>query len=237
MSPIDLHLLAELKGVVDIAPREMKADGYLGVREDGAFVIRHRAGARQTRTRFTIAHEIAHILLAEVEGQSLNRDGNYRRDASEEMAVNRIAAELLIPELIVSREIRRDFGEGRLPRWSFVFHLAKRFNVSCTAMVLRLLELPSINAISFRVSIEGLGQHNPFCSTENKWMRLANGVDYEMDRVWRESRRTNKHQLAIALDGQELTVDCEGELREFATRLGDAKVYWLVGWHVPGFSG
>lgn len=234
LNPIDLNHLAELKGVVDIAPRKMKADGYLGVREDGAFVIRHRAGTRQTRTRFTIAHEIAHLLLAEVQGQSLIQDGSYRRDAAEEMVVNRIAAEILIPELIVSREIQRDFREGRLPRWSFVFHLAKRFNVSCTAMALRLLELPSINAVSFRVNIEGLGQHNPFCSTENKWMRLVNGVDYEMDRVWRESKRTNKHQLAVAMDGQEFSVDCEGDLREFATRLGDVKVYWLIGWHVPG---
>lgn len=236
-SPIDLHHLAALKGVVEISPREMKADGYLGIRPDGAFVIRHRSGAPQTRTRFTIAHEIAHILLAEAEGVPLKRDEKYRRDAAEEMAVNRIAAELLIPESIVSKAIRDDYANGYLPRWSFVFQLARGFGVSCTAMIFRLLELSSINAVSFRVNIDGLGQHNPFGATEHKRLRLVNGVDYEMDRVWRQSKRTKRHKLEIASDRQKIVVDCEGDLRKFATRLGEAKVYWLVGWHVPGLGG
>src|SRR5437867_75875 len=105
--PIDVKAIAREVGIVRIEPRNMRADGYLGQSERGALVIRYRLGTCQERLRFTIAHETAHILLAQAQGREV-ADPSFRTEgtSSEERTVNRIAAELLMPESLFRARVQ-----------------------------------------------------------------------------------------------------------------------------------
>jgi hypothetical protein len=85
-NPVDIEAVARFMGVEDVSAAEMNADGYLGRRSDGALVIRHRNDVGHTRTRFTIAHKVAHIILSEVEGKPISASGSYRRGIGEEVS-------------------------------------------------------------------------------------------------------------------------------------------------------
>ncbi len=71
--PVDVIALARKQGVSAVEPAEMSADGYLARTRDGALVIRYRATNNRSRNRFTIAHEIAHLIFAQVQGQDLDQ--------------------------------------------------------------------------------------------------------------------------------------------------------------------
>ena len=62
-----------------------------------ASIIRVNSAAASTRQRFTLAHELGHLLLgtAAVIGESIS--DILRTDSEEERKVNQIAAELLMP--------------------------------------------------------------------------------------------------------------------------------------------
>ncbi len=224
--PVDIEAVARSMGVTEVSGAEMNADGYLGRRSDGALVIRHRNGVGRARTRFTIAHEIAHIILSEVEGKPISTEGKYHRDAGEEKAVNRIAAELLMPASMLVGEL----DELRHEVWNTVFRLARQYRVSSSAMAFRLLELQPIYAVSLRVNIDGMGPHLPYTCSERHRIQLINGIDFELDRIWREAKRDSKHLIAVSVDGQQFWIECEGNTRSFSTRLGDVQTYWVLGW-------
>lgn len=225
--PLDIELIARSLGVKEVSGADMNADGYLGRRSDGTLVIRHRNGVGKARTRFTIAHEVAHIILSEVEGKPVSIEGSYRRNPGEEKAVNRIAAELLMPSSLLVEEVR----EKRTNAWNTVFRLARQYRVSTSAMAFRILELPSLYAVSLRVNIDGMGLHLPYTCSEHQRIHLINGIDYELDRVWRDSKRTSHHILPVIIYGQHLSIECDGNTRSFSTRLGDVQAYWVLGWH------
>lgn len=102
------------------------------------------------RTRFTIAHEIAHTFFLR------GAHGTYRRtvvpstpadNKKLEELCNRTAAELLVPEFILAAELS---VLRSLNPWN-VWRLAKRFNVSVEMFVHRLAEssfpLPGVIAL------------------------------------------------------------------------------------------
>lgn len=85
------------------------------------------------RLRFTLAHEIAHVLRSmcgRSHGQSLlSRDDE---DRPEERLCNRIAAEILMPADLLSLSIIKARGKVN------PYKLAREFGVSLTAMRVRL---------------------------------------------------------------------------------------------------
>src|SRR4051812_13556555 len=68
---VDVHAAAHSLGVVSVEPRQMAADGYLGLSPEGAFIILSGAGNSARRNRFTVAHEVGHLLLARAQGKNL----------------------------------------------------------------------------------------------------------------------------------------------------------------------
>jgi hypothetical protein len=86
------------------------------------------------RTRFTVAHELAHVMLGHVrEGRAPKRDkafNNYQDP--DEVAANAFAANLLMPEDLV-RKLYRSAKD--------VQDLAEAFGVSAVAMSYRLKNL------------------------------------------------------------------------------------------------
>jgi hypothetical protein len=231
--PIDICRIAHSLGVCRVESREMTADGYLGKQEDGGFVIRYRIGNSERRNRFTIAHEVGHLLLSRVQGKVIaaptkrGQSGNW-----EERAVNRIAAELLVPETYFQGELLRHTREGKAPSWAFVRELARLFQVSEDAIVFRLLEMPQLVSVLFRVGVNGTGPRFPYSQSENASFRLARNADYELDRLWREARRSNRHRVPIVSPNGCEELFCEGRMRSVTTGRAESQQYWVIGWTV-----
>jgi hypothetical protein len=196
-------------------------------------VIRYRIGNSPRRNRFTIAHEVGHFLLSRVQGKAIAGRTERRHLGNwEERAVNRIAAELLLPEPWFRNELLRHAREGRRPSWAFVGELARLFQVSEDAIAFRVLEIPRLVSVLFRVGVNGTGPRFPFSQSADASFRLARNPDYEVDRLWREARRSVQHRVPIVGSRGPEELMCEGRMRSITTRRGLSEQYWVVGWTV-----
>ena len=148
--PVPIHLVAErLNLTLEAAALGDKVSGMLVVDGDQGAIGYNSAHAR-VRQRFTIAHELAHYLLhARRSGKAqlfIDKQVTYRRDDQssagvnrEEIEANQLGAALLMPRGLVQKEIRaRDLD---LDDSEAIDLLAKRFQVSTTAMSNRLQNL------------------------------------------------------------------------------------------------
>ena len=109
----------------------IKVDQKVGGHE--GFVIYVNAQHHVNRRRFTIAHEIAHIMLhRDLIGNGITTDGLYRSGLGSgvERAANRVAGNILMPWSWINRLI--DDGV------TSVNALARQFQVSHDAMVIQL---------------------------------------------------------------------------------------------------
>lgn len=111
----------------------------------------------EQRQRFTIAHEIGHLLMHE--GDTVHIDGNesfrvkFRDERSsladdiEEIEANAFAAALLMPEHLLLNEFRQEFENGidLAADMDGIERLAKKFNVSQQALLIRLSRLGLLN--------------------------------------------------------------------------------------------
>ena len=88
--PVDLVRLAKHVGIRNVAELDTRLDGQLLELESGGYEVVLSKSAPATRKRFTLAHEIAHLLLFPREAAH-----DHRRETEE--LCNRVASELLIP--------------------------------------------------------------------------------------------------------------------------------------------
>lgn len=148
-APVPVEKLARALGaIVQFGIFDDELSGFVYVK-DGVPMIGVNEGHHQNRQRFTIAHEIGHLILHKDRiGESVHVDKQYpvlRRDQnsatgveSMEIEANAFAAELLMPEALLKDEANVPIDiddEGRITI------LAKRFKVSPAAMRNRLLGL------------------------------------------------------------------------------------------------
>lgn len=99
----------------------------------GGFDIFVNAGHPEVRRRFTIAHEIAHVVLhPHLIGDGITDDALLRSGLSNavEAQANKLAADILMP--------REKLNEFLVKGISSVSTLADAFNVSVQAMAIRL---------------------------------------------------------------------------------------------------
>jgi Zn-dependent peptidase ImmA (M78 family) len=152
-APVPVERIAQDLGAqITYEPFEGEISGML-YRHAGRAVIGVNSRHATTRQRFTVAHEIGHLLMHK--GQPVfidrfvrvnRRDGQSSR---EEVQANAFAAELLMPRGIVQEEFDRV-----APRWGYhtsqdlVAALAKRFEVSPAAMQYRLINLDVLDPYS-----------------------------------------------------------------------------------------
>jgi Zn-dependent peptidase ImmA (M78 family) len=124
--------------------------GFL-VREQNRTIIGVNSRHAATRRRFTIAHEVGHLLLHDQDRLHFDRRFPLRlRDTRssqavdpDEIAANAFAAELLMPTAMVQRDLAAhtvDYEDEESLR-----SLAGRYNVSLQAMILRLVNLGYID--------------------------------------------------------------------------------------------
>jgi Zn-dependent peptidase ImmA (M78 family) len=130
--PIPVERIASALGVNAIIGASLFEDGRLE-RRGGQTVIYVRSDSPASRRRFTIAHELGHLLLAEPAGplvaQRLLRGGAER-------FCDRFAASLLLP----AAWVRSRYGDGP-QTLRLVRSLANQAEVSLSAALIRLHEL------------------------------------------------------------------------------------------------
>jgi Zn-dependent peptidase ImmA (M78 family) len=131
---------------------DLSVSGLL-YRDNSHTIIGVNSNESDKRQRFTIAHELGHFILHE--GDQLHVDHNFKvnfRNSvssqgsnSNEIEANAFAASLLMPEHLISEAYETTISNGVDPfsddHSEEVALLAKLFNVSQTAMLIRLGKL------------------------------------------------------------------------------------------------
>ena len=155
-APVPLERLAEIcRASIRYEPFEGELSGLVHRRPDGSGVIGVNSSHSPTRQRFTIAHEIGHLLLhgdEEVhidEKRPLARRDELSSKAEDprEIEANQFAAELLMPESLVREGVSTLASDD--PDVSVeeaIEELARTFRVSLLAMTHRLTNLRIISS-------------------------------------------------------------------------------------------
>ena len=134
--PIDLETLCSQWGVDQVVRRQLDVSGLLRRLESGRFVIFVNENDPQGRQRFSLAHELGHIIMPQSEGLRAYCRDNKQRDRDLERSCDIIAAELLMPRQIFCIAAA-ELGWGL----KAVRKLASLFQVSVIAAAIRLFEL------------------------------------------------------------------------------------------------
>jgi Zn-dependent peptidase ImmA (M78 family) len=147
--PVDVERLAGLRNASVVSDELDKGvSGALLRRTEGNVILVNRDHAH-TRQRFTIAHELGHLLLHDgrpvIVDHVVRAHVNLRDERSslatdrEEIDANQFAANLLMPapfvRELVAKMLTRRTGDSVIPG------LAKAFDVSEQAMEYRLINL------------------------------------------------------------------------------------------------
>jgi Zn-dependent peptidase ImmA (M78 family) len=134
--PLNVRAVAEFLGV-EVVEEAMDDDlsGYLEMR-NGHWVAGINAFHHNNRKRFTVAHEIAHLLLHSSDETSFHDRTFARREAEGkpmEREADAFAAALLMP----ANDVRQAIAAGE----TSLSTLAERFKVSALAMKFRVMKL------------------------------------------------------------------------------------------------
>lgn len=148
--PVPVEEIAERLGAkLSFEPFEGK-DEISGMlfRDGNRIVIGINSTHANTRQRFTIAHEIGHLVLHKGamfvdKTVRLNRDSTSSKAIDpREIEANRFAAELLMPDTAITIEARKRLSRKASVSEAFlVDSLASVFEVSTHAMEIRLTNL------------------------------------------------------------------------------------------------
>jgi Zn-dependent peptidase ImmA (M78 family) len=145
--PVPVDRLAKILGVrVEYTPFDDELSGMAFIR-DGKPVIGVNSNHHPNRQRFTIAHELAHVVLHRSKLDAtvlIDKGKNFiPRDSLSaegidplEMQANAFASELLMPERLVRQvlaESSRDIQDD-----DYLISMANRFRVSLAALQFRL---------------------------------------------------------------------------------------------------
>lgn len=146
--PVPVEVIARALGAdVVYEPMDRGVSGLL-VRDGKSVVIGINAAHPPGRQRFSIAHEIGHLVLHKgrpmvVDHVRLNLRDERSSAATdvEEIQANKFAAELLMPQALVLRELRSIDAARSGSEATVVSDLAQLFDVSEQAMEYRLVNL------------------------------------------------------------------------------------------------
>ncbi len=132
--PVDIRSLAECLGVNAIEYADLVEDGRLQ-RVNGKSRILVRRGLSAERARFTIAHELAHLILSDPSSDLVARRHRIGHDQEERFCED-FAAALLLP-----RDWVRKTATGRPKTLHTLRVVAGRSNTSLAAACVRLNEV------------------------------------------------------------------------------------------------
>jgi Zn-dependent peptidase ImmA (M78 family) len=152
-APVPVEEVATKQGAEIVRQRSDGPESGFALRVDGRWIIGVNTQTSRLRQRFSIAHELGHLLLHE--GKQLivtsaridlrNSVSSMGTDA-EEIDANRFAAELLMPRDLVMKSVSAIIKEKQPTRDELVRRLAREFDVSTDAMGYRLINLGILTA-------------------------------------------------------------------------------------------
>lgn len=148
--PVPVDSLAHEAGITDF--RELDTDSFEGglitLAEKAEGIILVRRGMPAPRRRFTVSHELGHLLIpahavpaggfhcTTADMREARTDNQHRRQEAE---ANRFAAGLLLP----APHFRKDLEKLKSPDLQHVFDLRKRYDASIEATARRYSEMSS----------------------------------------------------------------------------------------------
>ena len=133
--PTDLYAVADRLGVREVRVGEMPQDGRLEF-SNGTFVVTLARHTNANRRRFTFAHELGHVLLADGDDEFVAHRGSVTAATDVERFCDAFAAELLVPTGWLIK-----FASRFPPALESVRAVAFCANVSKTAAFLRLRDV------------------------------------------------------------------------------------------------
>lgn len=151
-APVPVESLAERVGAtIRYEPFKGEMSGMVHRNRLGKSIIGVNLSHAKTRRRFTIAHELGHLLLHSDEDFHVDEKFpiGFRTPASSlatddrEIEANQFAAELLMPRELLTAEVKKLSLKMDVDK--AVAELAKRFDVSVQAMTIRLSALGALS--------------------------------------------------------------------------------------------
>jgi Zn-dependent peptidase ImmA (M78 family) len=145
---VDVTALAESEGAIVVSePEANDFSGFLYQSGKSAPIIGVNSKHSPNRRRFTIAHELGHLLLHSKRGVHLDQAVVQMRGEKaaagtdeHEIEANRFAAELLMPQDFLQKDLA-SMGDSFADDEKAIAQLAKRYGVSSQAMAIRLSTL------------------------------------------------------------------------------------------------
>lgn len=152
-APIDVEKLAAYLGAVVVKePTSEETSGFIYQAPGRPPVIGVNSKHPPVRIRFTIAHEMGHLLLHTKSELHVDQAVIRMRDQKtsrgtddDEMEANRFAAEVLMPESFLKEDLN-SLGPVSADDGIAVGRLAKKYQVSPQAMTIRLTTLNLLDA-------------------------------------------------------------------------------------------
>jgi len=147
-APVPVETLARLLGAaIRLEPFPGELSGMVMRRPDGTAVIGVNSIEGPTRQRFTIAHELGHLLMHRDEDVHVDerfpfafRDPKSSKAIDDkEIEANQFAAELLMPESLLRKDLKD--VDLDIETDDMVAKLAAKYQVSTQAMTFRLSRL------------------------------------------------------------------------------------------------
>jgi Zn-dependent peptidase ImmA (M78 family) len=145
--PVPVETIASALGAeLAFAPFEGEVSGMLVRGEDRTTVIGVNSAHANTRQRFTVAHELAHLVMHPGITMFIDRSVrvNWRDGQSnlDEVEANAFAAQLLMPRDMVVEQVKKVIAaREQITPDALARRLAKSFQVSPQAMSYRLENL------------------------------------------------------------------------------------------------
>jgi hypothetical protein len=238
-----------------------RSEGFLKRLADGSYGVFFSKSAPATRQRFTVAHEFAHLVLEKFyphigSQNTLPRIGQL--GYSIERFVDRIAAELLIPQhLLVNglmQECQREQRfSGQINKIRVLASLSSHFGVSESAMALRLIELREILAVFLRIMLpdapdrlrrQGFIKHvssRRSLALRNHPLTFFPKPRHTIDLLEEQPQTTGSHDIVTESTLGVRVLRASGSIRLQPCGAGRHHEYWIVGWtwnskEIPGFD-
>ena len=136
--PVNLNLIGSYFGVESIQDATIEEAGKVIPQNNGSYVVLVRRSDPPGRKRFTVAHELGHLIVPGAMGGHGVVDyevGEFDKHKNIEFLCDTAAASLLMPNKLFD-----DFVKGKRFNFITVMEVSTRFNVSLEAAALQMVK-------------------------------------------------------------------------------------------------
>ncbi len=237
--------VARQLNVSQIEAGATRSEGFVKCLPDGTYAVYFSTALSKPRRRYTVAHELAHLVLERFLPHVTHENTVARRGSRQtelERVVDRIAAELIMPTRLVShalaRECRRSMrNDGELNKLRIIREIKARLGVSLTAMVFRLVELGNLLSIVSWQDYDSLRDRSL-----RRRLRTSEHVGHDSLRVSDGLDSIHPVRSAGCYDGEGVNyldletpwgcrrLRCSSWIRKNGLSTRQSFEYWTIGW-------